>query len=72
MSVTPFNNKPEYSRDFTILTISSISSFDITSVALCEAEDEGPLCPDHNIFLSIPASPADAPAAVNPRRIKHF
>ena len=30
--VTPFNNKPESSRDFTILIISPISSFDIIGV----------------------------------------
>ena len=50
VSVTPFNNKPELSRDFTILIISSISSFDVINVVLCEAEDEGWLWPDPNIF----------------------
>ena len=55
----PFNNKPESSRDFTILIISLISSFDIISVVF----------PDPNIFLCIPASAADA-AAVNPKGIK--
>ena len=63
--MTPFNNKPESSRDFTILIISSISSFDIINVVLCE----GWLWPDPNIFLCIPASAADA-AAVNPKGIK--
>ena len=50
--------------------MSSISSFDIISVAvlLCEVEDEG-RCPDPKIFLCIRASPADA-AAVNPKGIK--
>ena len=67
--LTPFNNKPESSRDFTILIISSISSVDIINVVLCEAEDEGRLWPDPNIFLCIPASAADA-AAVNPKVIK--
>ena len=57
----PFNNKPESSRDFTILIISLISSFDIINVVL--------LWPDPNIFLCIPASAADA-AAVNPKGIK--
>ena len=56
VSVTPINNKPESSRDFTILRISSISSFDIISAVLS--------CPDPKIFLCIPAS------AVNPRGIK--
>ena len=55
----PFNNKPESSRDFIILIISLISSFDIISVAF----------PDLNIFLCIPASAADA-AAVHPKGIK--
>ena len=35
VSQTPFNNKPESFRDFTILIMSSISSFDIISVVLC-------------------------------------
>ena len=64
VSVTPFNNKPESSRDFTILIISSISLFDNISVV-----DEGWFCPDLKIFSYIPASAADA-AAVNPRWIK--
>ena len=68
--VSPFNNKPQSSRDFTILIISLISLFDIISVAvLCEAEDEGRLWPDLKIFLCIPASAAYA-AAVNPKGIK--
>ena len=54
--MTPFNNKAESSRDFTVLIISSISLFDIVSVAV----------QDPKIFLSIPAS---APA-VNSRGIK--
>ena len=57
--MTPFNNKPESSSDFTILIRSSISLFDIISVVLL---------PDPNIFLCIPASAADA-AAVNPKGI---
>ena len=56
VSVTPFNNKPESSRDFIILIISSISSFDIISVVFS----------DPNIYLCVPASAADA-AAVNPK-----
>ena len=59
VSVTPFNNKPESSRDFTILIMSSISLFDIISVVF----------PDPNIFLCIPASAAYA-VAVNPKGIK--
>ena len=54
--MTPFNNKAESSRDFTVLIISSISLFDIVSVVV----------QDPKIFLSIPAS---APA-VNSRGIK--
>ena len=57
--MTPFNNNPESSRDFTILIRSSISLFEIISVVLL---------PDPNIFLCIPASAADA-AAVNPKGI---
>ena len=59
VSVTPFNNKPESSRDFTILIMSSISLFDIISV----------VSPDPNIFLCISASAA-GDAAVNPKGIK--
>ena len=58
VSVTPFNNKPESLRDFIILIISTISSFDIISVVF----------PDPNTFLCIPASAADA-VAVNPKGI---
>ena len=69
--LTPFNNKPESSRDFTILIMSSISSFDIINVVvLYEAEEEEWRQPDPNVFfLCIPASAADA-AAVNPKVIK--
>ena len=56
--MTPFNNYPESSRDFTILIRSSMSLFDIISVVF----------PDPNIFLCIPASAADA-AAVSPKGI---
>ena len=59
VSVTPFNNKPESSRDFTILIMSSISLFDLISV----------VSPDPNIFLCISASAA-GDAAVNPKGIK--
>ena len=62
--MTPFNNNPESSRDFTIFKRSSISLFDIISVVLCEPEEEWR--PDPNIFLCIPASAADA-AAVSPK-----
>ena len=54
--MTPFNNNPESSREFTILIRLSISLFHIISVVF----------PDPNIFLCIFASAADA-AAVNPR-----
>ena len=75
-SVTPFNNKPESARDFTILIKSSISLFNIISVALCEAKDEVWLwedegLPDPKIFLCLPASAADA-AAVNLKELKQF
>ena len=60
VSVTPFTNKPESSRGFTILIISWISPFDIINVVL--------LWSDPNIFLCISASAADA-AAVNPKCI---
>ena len=56
--MTPFNNNPESSRDFTILIRSFMYLFDIISVVF----------PDPNIFLCIPASAADA-AAVNPKGI---
>ena len=52
--------------------MSFVSSFDIISIVLllllCKAEDEGRR-PDPKIFLSIPASAADA-AAVNPKWFK--
>ena len=52
-------NKPESSRDVSILIMSSITLFDIISVAW----------PDSKIFLCIPASAADA-TAVNPNGVK--
>ena len=58
----PFNNKQESSRDFTILIISPISSFDIINTVLLL------LWPDPNIFLCILVSAADA-AAVNHKGI---
>ena len=57
--MTPFNNKPESSSDFTILIKSSMSLFDIISVVLLS---------DPNIFSCIPASAAAA-AAVNHKGI---
>ena len=72
VSVTPFNNKPDFSRDFTILIISLISSFDIINVViLCETEEKKWRRPDPKIFLCISASAANA-AAVNPKGIKTF
>ena len=59
VSLTPFNNKPESSRELTMLIKFFISSFDIISVVV----------PDPKIFLSIPASAANT-AAVSPNRIK--
>ena len=46
-----------------------ISSYDIISVVLCEAEEEEWRRTDPKIFLCIPASAADV-AAVNPKGIK--
>ena len=59
VSLTHFDNKPESLRDLTIFIMSSISAFDIISVA----------APDPKIFLCIPAS-AIVAAAVNPNGIK--
>ena len=67
--MTPFNNKPEASRDLTISIMSFISSFGIISVVLFgKAKSKGRL-PDPKIFLYISASAADA-AAGNPKGIK--
>ena len=62
VSLTPFNNNQESSRDLIIFKISSISLFEIINVVLL-------LLPDPKIFLCILASVADA-AAVNPNGIK--
>ena len=63
VSLNPFNNKPESSRDLTILIKPSFSLFDTISIVLLyEAEDGGRR--DSKIFLCIPASAADV-AAVN-------
>ena len=51
--MTPFNNKPESSSDFTVLIRYPISLFDIISVVLL---------PHPNIFLCIPTSAVDAAA----------
>ena len=59
VSLIPFKNKPESSKDLTIFITSSISSFDIISVDV----------PDSKMFLCIPASAADA-ASVNHNGIK--
>ena len=59
VSLTPFKNKPESSKDLIIFITSSISSFDIISVDV----------PDPKMFLCIPASAADA-APVNHNGIK--
>ena len=49
VSLRPFINKPDYSRDLTIFIISFISSFKIIDVAR-EAKSEG-CALDQNIFL---------------------
>ena len=59
VSMTPFINKPESSRDLTIFMISSISLLEIIKVVK----------PDPNIFLWIGASVVDA-AAINLNNIK--
>ena len=59
VSLTPFNNNPESSRDLDVLTISSVTSFDIISVDV----------PDLNIFLCMHASVTHA-TVVNPNGIK--
>ena len=61
VSLTPFNNKPESSRDLTIFIYNVfISSFDIIIVVVL---------PDPNFFLCIAASAADT-VVVNPSGIK--
>ena len=54
-------NKPDFSRDLTILKISFKSSFEFINVVI----------PDPKVFLWIAASVADA-AVVYPNDIKHF
>ena len=54
-----FLDKPESLRDLTIFIMSSVSSFNITSVVV----------PESKIFLFIPASAADA-ASADPNGIK--
>ena len=60
VSLTPYNNKPESSRDLTILIMSSISSFDIINAVLLL---------DPKSFVYVPVSAPDA-TAVNPNGIK--
>ena len=57
VSLTPFLNKPDSSRDLTIFMISFISSFEIISIVTCEAKYEERR-PDPNTFLRIAASAA--------------
>ena len=59
VSITPFINKLNSSRDLTICIISSTSSFEIIDVAI----------PDPKTYLCTPASTADA-ATINPNGIK--
>ena len=59
VSLTPFNDKPESSRDLAIFKMASISSFDMIRVVV----------PKPKIFLPIPASAANA-AAVSTNGIK--
>ena len=60
VSLKPFINNPDSSRDLTIFTISFIPWFEIINVVLL----------DPNILLWIPASVAAAATAVNPNGIK--
>ena len=67
VSLTPFNNKPEFSRDLTIFIISFISSFEIIKVVV-----PAPLVtPEPSIFFLILPSIADI-AAVNPNGANTF
>ena len=61
VSLTPFINEPDSSRDLTNFMIPFISSFEIINVVV----------PDPNFFLWIAASVAAA-AAVNPNGIKRL
>ena len=63
-TINKFFNKPDSSRNLTILIISSISLFEIIIVVV-----KGLLFPDPNIFLCITPSAAYA-AAVNSRGIE--
>ena len=63
VSLAPFSNTPESSRDLTIFKISSVSSFENIEIVLLLS------LPDPKIFLCIPAFAADV-AAVNPNGIK--
>ena len=69
VSLIPFNNKPESSRDLTVSIRSFILSFYIISVVVFEAEEEEWRLPDPKISLYVPKTAADA-AAVNPEGIK--
>ena len=74
VSQSPFINKPDYSSDLTIFTISFISWFEIINVIVGKVkseEREGNIHgrPDRNIFLWKAASVDDA-SAVNPNDIK--
>ena len=66
LSLKPFTNKPDYSKDLPIFRISSISPFEISNV-VCFVNSEG--CPNPKIFLCIPTSAADVTFA-NPNGIK--
>ena len=67
VSLTPFINKPDSSKDLTIFIMPFISSLGIINV-VHKAKSEG-CAPNPNIFLWIAASVAAA-AAVNPDGIK--
>ena len=67
VSLVPYINKLDYSRDLIIFMITFISSFEMFNVVVREAKSEGR--PDPNIFLWTAALVADA-AAVNPNRNK--
>ena len=67
--VTPFLNKPECLRDFTIFMMSFVSLFDIISVVVPNPKVSE--VPDPNTFSWIYASAADT-VAVNPNGINRL
>ena len=69
VSLTPFINITDSSRDLTIFMVSFISSFEIINVVVRKVKSKER--PDPNIFLWIATSFAEA-TIVNTNGIKHF